>query len=298
MRGPSISELTSWLADHPSFEIIKPSAFPIRPDREIKLTAKPINDAPKTPVAKTRDQPNIAAGNKPKLQTQNSKPVKSSDSVESSQTSIKLFFNEKSKMKKSVDAASNVIVQESNSQKINEQKRDVQMKAKEKERDKQRPIKLIPPQPKPVAEEAKTTPGTITKYSITTKPSTPIPVTKKPTVQTSPATEKAEKTATKRKAEPPKKEKPPAKKPVELKRQDSKKSEDPTSSEAPAVVGVNERERIRKSIREALGELFISRMKDVNDINVPPEEVGYHLLTRMNFVLRIYFLTLFLKFYS
>lgn len=92
---------------------------------------------------------------------------------------------------------------------------------------------------------------------------------KKPVAPT-PAVDKDKK----RKIELSKKEKPLPKK-VELKRQESKKNlaEESTSSEQTQTVQTAI--DIRASIRKALNELFVSRLKDVEDINTTEAEVNF-----------------------
>lgn len=296
MRGPSVGNLKEWLAEHPSFEIVKPSAFPISrsyvSSRETKPSPKYDDDSPKPSTVKAKDvrtNPN-AVKPKPQSKPKANDDVDSSNVVSSSQPSIKMFFGskpaneEKGKSKKATDSARMIVKEGNVLRPPSTAKKDADPKLK----DKHRQIKLIPLQPMQkqvydirvfrASNMRNSEYGYLCSVSVqqveelkeTPPPKSPAtPVMKKPAPSPSPVPEKAQK----RKAEPSKKEKVPSKKP-ELKRQDSKKTvdEDAAPSEPPAS-GPSERERIRTGIRKSLNELFTSRMKDVTDLTISETEV-------------------------
>lgn len=154
MRAPSVSNLTEWIIEHPSYEIVRPSAFPMSgpaPTPKKQQPSKPVQkpgEAGKssTPISKTIQ--NVV--NKTKL------TLKFKDGgvppEGSAQTSIRQFFGSKSagdpipvKMKKIEDASGNIIIREGNVLRTIStisSKKDTDLKVKEK----QRQIRVITPQ--------------------------------------------------------------------------------------------------------------------------------------------------------
>lgn len=150
MRAPSVGNLQEWLIEHPSYEIIRPSAFPISRlnsiPRIIKPAIKPVENT-KMAFSKMKETQHIV---KPKLIT---KPKDNETSYDDTvQTSIKQFFSSKSlqddtsqQIKRMEDGSGNIIIREGNVIRtvgLNS-KKELDVKTK----DKQRQIKLIPVQP-------------------------------------------------------------------------------------------------------------------------------------------------------
>lgn len=155
MRAPSVSDLKEWLAEHPAYEIVKPSAFPLPrsypSSRDIKSSPKQGNESPKPSFGKPKDIQINADNAVPKPQPPKHKEndnIDSSNVVSSSQTSIKQFFGvrptseERGKIRKIADSTGSIIREGNVLRLPSTTKKDGDPKLKEK-----RQIKLIPLQP-------------------------------------------------------------------------------------------------------------------------------------------------------
>ncbi len=151
MRAPSVGNLKEWLLEHPSYEIVKPSAFPMKPSAAPKEKPKPAEPVKAYLVSKNKDTQDVVIKPSPASKSKN-------DTMTSVSSAMKQFFFAKSneeanvtKVKKIEDGTGNIIIREGNVLRTigaNVLRRDVELKVK----DKQRQIKLIPVQPflKPV----------------------------------------------------------------------------------------------------------------------------------------------------
>lgn len=156
MRAPSVANLKEWLMEHPSYEIVRPSAFPMsRPTppaakpQQSKPAAQRLGEAAKssTPISKV---PQSGAAGKSKLTLKIKDGSVALDG--NAQSSIRQFFGSKSaadsnpsKMKKIEDGSGNIIIREGNVLRTvssSSSKKDAEFRSKEK----QRLIKLIPAQ--------------------------------------------------------------------------------------------------------------------------------------------------------
>lgn len=154
MRAPSVSNLKEWIMEHPSYEIVRPSAFPMSgpaPTPKKQQPSKPVQmsgEAGKssTPIAKGIQ--NVA--NKTKLSLKFKDGGVPLDG--NAQTSIRQIFASKSagdsnplKTKKIEDGSGNIIIREGNVLRTIStisSKKDPDLKLKEK----QRQIRVITPQ--------------------------------------------------------------------------------------------------------------------------------------------------------